>query len=278
MPANSAGFLCFWRIGAYPELSTHPENMEYPFSLIRKKARQIVSRSPSPFFYTDLSNAVSQSRQFFHTNDIVTKLRAFAEKNLENDFGHGMNHAVKVSLDAGALILAECAIAGYSESFARRRMLIVQCAGLLHDIRRKEKNHARKGAEHAAGILKSYPFSKSEIEDIRLAINNHEAFRSVEAVDTPEGLLVSNCLYDADKFRWGPDNFTDTVWDMVAFSGISLSRFLTFYPRGMQTLEKIKSTFRTQTGKKYGPQFIEIGIAIGEEVLGFIKSEFPDIA
>ena len=266
-------------------LEAYTENMESPFSLIRDKARQIASRSPSPDFHTDFSKAVHLSRQYFDTNPVVLKPRAFAEKMLENDFGHGLNHAVKVSLDAGTLILVESALAGQSEAFALRRLMIVQCAGLLHDIKRKETDHAIKGAEYAAKILtsglfskKKNPFTKSEIEDIRLAINNHEAFKTVRKIDTPEGLLVSDCLYDADKFRWGPDNFTDTVWEMVAYSGISLPRFVAFYPRGMESLARIKSTFRTPTGKKYGPQFVDIGIAIGEEVFRFIQSEFPDIA
>jgi hypothetical protein len=42
----------------------------------------------------------------------------------------------------------------------------------------------------------------------------------------------------------------------------------------MEKLETIKTTFRTDTGKKYGPQFIDLGLAIGEELFGVIRSEF----
>jgi hypothetical protein len=48
------------------------------------------------------------------------------------------------------------------------------------------------------------------------------------------------------------------------------------YPKGMQGIARIKSTFRTPTGKKYGPQFIDIGLAIGKELYDVIKAEFPD--
>jgi len=47
------------------------------------------------------------------------------------------------------------------------------------------------------------------------AIRNHEAFKeTLEAADK-EGRLVSDALYDADKFRWGPENFTTTLWTIV---------------------------------------------------------------
>jgi len=116
--------------------------------------------------------------------------------------------------------------------------------------------------------------SSDEIEDICIAIRNHEAFRDTVTVDSREGALISDCLYDADKFRWGPDNFTDTLWDMVDFKRPSLSDFLRRYPSGMESLVLIKSTFRTATGKKYGPQFIDHGITIGDELLRVITTEF----
>ena len=48
------------------------------------------------------------------------------------------------------------------------------------------------------------------------------------------------------------------------------------YPQGMEGLEKIKTTFRTDTGKNYGPQFIDIGLAIGKELYEVIQSEFSE--
>ena len=48
------------------------------------------------------------------------------------------------------------------------------------------------------------------------------------------------------------------------------------YPQGMEGLEKIKTTFRTPTGKKYGPRFIDLGLAIGEKLYAVIQSEFSD--
>lgn len=255
--------------------------MELLYVRIRKRARQIVFRFPLPDFYKDFSWAYDLSGKVFETDPVIRTLHAFVAEHLENDFGHGLKHAVKVTLDAGALMFIEQTgpqpRSPEADDRIIRNVLVVQCAGLLHDIRRKEKNHADKGADYAKELLKTYPLSPDETEDISQAIRNHEAFKEGPAFSTSRGLLVSDCLYDADKFRWGPDNFTDTVWDMVSFSRTPLPEFIAFYPKGMEILEKIRSTFRTHTGKKYGPQFIDIGLAVGNELYEVIKTEFAHL-
>lgn len=247
------------------------------YARIRKRARQIVSRFPSPVFYNDFSREIESSRHYFDTDPVITRLKSYVARHIEDDFGHGIQHSIKVALDAGTLMIIEGCLEGYSDDFTRRRVCIVQCAGLLHDIKRKHKNHATQGAVFAGKILKDYQFTPDEVNNICNAIHNHEAFKSNVAINTPEGELVSDCLYDADKFRWGPDNFTDTVWDMVLFYNPPLSTFLNRYPKGMESLAKIKNTFRTNTGKKYGPQFIDIGLAIGNELFDVIKTEFAHL-
>jgi hypothetical protein len=147
---------------------------------------------------------------------------------------------------------------------------------LLHDIRRKRPNHAEESARHARRLMSGRAISPGEIADICLAIRNHEAFKTALSVNTHEGALVSDCLYDADKFRWGPDNFTDTLWAMTVFNRLSLQEFLRHFPHGMESLARIKTTFRTPTGKKYGPQFIDIGIAAGEAIYHLLAGEFNE--
>jgi hypothetical protein len=241
---------------------------------IQQKALEIASGFPLPVFYREHRPACDVSRGFFETDAVVSKLRLFVADHIENDFGHGMNHVLKVTIDAGALILIEGQNRGYAPECINRLVLIVQCAGLLHDIKRKHKNHAVEGGKFAEELLRSYPLTADEINDIRLSIRNHEAFKEVEIMDTPEGTLVSDCLYDADKFRWGPDNFTETVWDMLAFSETAIDRFVDHYPRSVEGLSRIKSTFRTPTGKKYGPQFIDLGISIGQVIYVWLKKTY----
>ena len=80
------------------------------------------------------------------------------------------------------------------------------------------------------------------------------------------GRLISDALYDADKFRWGPDNFTTTLWDMLGYAKINIELFLAGYKKGIEGIKRIKDTFRTKTGKEYGPEFIDLGLKIGDEI------------
>jgi len=244
------------------------------YARLREQARQIASRYPPADFYRDHAAAVGISRSLFESDALVLDLRQTVCARLEDDFGHGLLHAAKVALDAGALIHIEGQAAGYSGGYLARRVSIAHCAGLLHDIQRKQNNHAEQGASRARELLAAYPLAADEIDDVCIAIRNHEAFKSTVSVQTREGALVSDCLYDADKFRWGPDNFTDTLWAMIAFTRPTLSDFLKHYPAGMASLARIKSTFRTATGRAYGPGFIDLGVAIGEELYQAIRNEF----
>ena len=244
------------------------------YTRLQRRARQIVSRYPPPDFYTDFSRAFSLSRSTFDTHPTISDLRFFVTQRLEDDFGHGLLHATKVALDAGCLVMAEGERIGYSPGLIKRLMVVVQVAALLHDLKRKEPDHAVRGASFAAVLLGGYPFSIEEREDVRLAILDHEAFKKRVPINSRRGALVSDCLYDADKFRWGPDNFTDTLWHMVFFQNPPFDDFVASFPKGLQSLSRIRETFRTATGRLYGPRFIDIGIAVGEELFEVIKTEF----
>jgi hypothetical protein len=64
---------------------------------------------------------------------------------------------------------------------------------------------------------------------------------------------------------------------MASFFEIPVVKFMELYPNGMENIAKIKHTFRTGTGKKFGPQFIDTGLAIGEELFDVIHREFADL-
>jgi hypothetical protein len=248
--------------------------MPIVYDRLRERARAIIATLDPPPFYSDCRTACTASRRLFENDPLVGRLKTFVHRHVEEDFGHGLQHLTKVTLDAGALIHIEGRSAGYEPAYLKRRMQLVQFAGLLHDFKRKDKDHAISGARFARELLATYPFETREIEDISLAIRNHEAFKPPLAAASQSGRLISDSLYDADKFRWGPDNFADTVWEMVSYHQPSLEEFLNRYPKGMAGIERIKPTFRTPTGRRYGPQFIDLGLTVGRELLVVIQNEF----
>lgn len=250
--------------------------MDAIYDQIRNQALKIASGYPTAEFYRDFLKQVEFSSRFFYSDPVVCKLRKFVTQKIDNDFGHGMDHADKVALDAGSLMAIEGERNDYPDPFLTHRVRMAQCSGLLHDIKRKHKKHAKEGAMYAGKVLAAYPFSADDVVDICAAIENHEAFGEASESKTREGALLSGCLYDSDKFRWGPDNFTHTVWDMVSYANIPIKKFVGLYPKGISFLGKIKDTFRTPTGKKYGPQFIDIGLSIGKELHIYIKTELAD--
>lgn len=248
--------------------------MDTVYLEIREVARKVVARYPQPAFYVDHRSEVMTSRRFFHSERSIIRLRQDMTECIDNDLGHGMGHVEKVAVDAGTLVIIESRAAGLAEPRVRRNLLLVQCAGLLHDICRKETRHAEKGAQTARTILSDYPLIPDEIGWVCTAIRNHEAFARLERLPAQPSKMISDCLYDADKFRWGPDNFSDTIWEMVGFWNPPLDVFLKHYPKSMALLKKIRGTFRSQTGRQYGPQFIDMGIAIGEALYQIIRNDF----
>jgi hypothetical protein len=146
----------------------------------------------------------------------------------------------------------------------------------LHDLRRGEKDHAKASAFAASRILQESSISSRKREYIVQAIANHEAFVEPKRVDSPVGQMISDALYDADKFRWDPDNFTVTLWQMLRSSRAPIARLIRGFPEGMEGIARIKETFRTETGKIYGPEFIELGLKIGGKVYQFLQERFSE--
>jgi hypothetical protein len=139
-------------------------------------------------------------------------------------------------------------------------------AGLLHDIKRREQDHAVRGSIEAEKILKALGVDERSRSHITYAIRNHEAFKTTCDLDDEGGCMVSDALYDADKFRWGPENFTGTLWLMVEAHHTPPEALHKTFKEKMKGIERIKETFRTATGKRYGPEFIDQGVTIGNAI------------
>lgn len=252
--------------------------MQQIYSILRQTAREIAAAFPDPAFYRDFSLPVTRSREMYRANPMVRGLSVYVMEETRSNLGHGLGHAEKVALDAGAIAGIEATRANLSDQAVDRLVLLAHCAGLLHDIRRRHRQHAVKGAEAAREKLtQDHLLDQESIACIAFAIRNHEAFKDAQQPASRECDILSGSLYDADKFRWGPDNFTHTVWKMIeAGPPPSLSGFIRLYPQALEYIAAIKNTFRTAVGRQYGPQFIDIGLEIGRELFRKMESDFKD--
>jgi len=230
----------------------------------QKLCKRLASQVEQPRFYVDRKGEYEASRRAFESDPMVGRALDIV-KERGDVLGHGLSHVRKVAVDAGALVLIEMDQEASQEE-KRRALLLAHLAGVLHDIRREQPEHAQRGADEAEAILSDFDLEERERGAIVQAIRNHEAFKPEVPLDDPSLQLLSDALYDADKFRWGPDNFTETVWFMLAPFNIPIAAMLGHFNTSLEGIVKIKDTFRTPTGQEYGPDFIAKGLQIGERL------------
>ncbi len=235
---------------------------------LRGQAAELASALPRPSFYAACEDQMRYCRSVFFDHPLILRLREDVLPFLMDQYGHGIEHSKTVAIEAGAIALAEL---GHDLSRARRLSLLSQLAGLLHDTRRMESRHAAKGAELADIILHDYPLEPEEKQAVAFAVASHEAFTDHEPPGDPDSALVAGALYDADKFRWGPDNFTTTIWEMCDYLELDLDEIARRFPQGVEMIGRIADTFRTETGRRYGPEFIDIGLVLGREVRALLQ-------
>lgn len=233
---------------------------------LRRQARRMASLQPIPAFYLDCAVELQFSWDMFFDHPLVLRLQEDCLPFLYDDFGHGVEHSKKVAQEACAIVLVEGT--ALSPEDCRHLGLLAQFAGLLHDTCRLEPHHADKGAEVAGMILKDYPLAERDRELVALAIAAHEAFKPGQALpEDPRARLLAGALYDADKFRWGPDNFVTTLWEICDYEEWSIQEISDRFPEGLERVQAVADTFRTRTGRTYGPQMIEQGLSLGRELL-----------
>jgi hypothetical protein len=243
---------------------------------LQREAERIAAKQQLPEFYGRFKSQYALARKLYFTHPLVIRLRECVRPCLSEDLGHGMFHSSRVSIDGATLIHVELDASPMGRGGVERLMILGLVAGLLHDIRRAVKKHAEVGALEAARILTNFPLSDEEVQWVCEAIRNHEAFVAPTACGRPSGQLISDCLYDADKFRWGPDNFTHTLWHMVNHYRMTPRSLIEKFPWGIAGILRIQDTFRTPTGRQYGPEIIEAGVVIGKEIYRYLIAHFGE--
>jgi hypothetical protein len=63
---------------------------------------------------------------------------------------------------------------------------------------------------------------------------------------------------------------------MLRSSGAPIAPLVRRFPKGMEGISAIKETFRTETGRVYGPEFIELGLKIGVKVHQLLLERFSE--
>lgn len=235
------------------------------YAQLKETALQAACRIGRPLFYEQHMKELLISSAFFESTRVISRCLQFLDEAKLHP-AHGILHCEKVAREAGALLLVERLKRGLEDTDRDALLLSVQIAGLFHDIRRSEADHPIAGSREAALILRSFDMSDCYKQYIVAAIRNHEAFKKVLSSADEPARLVSDCLYDADKFRWGPDNFTKTLWLITESFDIPLKRLYQDFEEKLEGISRISETFRTDTGRRYGPEFIEIGVRIGNEI------------
>jgi hypothetical protein len=249
----------------------HSEDFREQYRHAQEIARRITGEVGEPSFYREQKRAVETSGRVFGDHPLVVQAITVLGADPDRK-GHGLSHITKVAVDAGAIILVEREELGAREGVLRL-VALAHVAGVLHDIKREEKDHARKGGEEAGRLLLDFDLGEGERSAIVDAITNHEAFRPVLPLDHPDWQLLSDALYDADKFRWGPDNFSEMIWDMVSRRNVPLSAVLGRFLKGMEGVGRIRETFRSKTGRHYGPDFIDRGMEIGRRLYAELTAD-----
>lgn len=237
--------------------------MTNTFDILKSEAKEYSSKK-RPTFYEHFAPELSYSKETFFDHPLILRCSEDVIPFLYDEFGHGIEHSKNVAIEAGTIILAEL----YQTNLQLGRNLVVlaQIAGLLHDVCRMEDNHAVQGANLSFQILKDFPLSDQDKQLISFAIENHEAFQERSTPPDFKSELLSGALYDADKFRWGPDNFVTTLWEICDYQEWPMEKIMERFPKAFEIIDSISDTFKTPTGQIYGPEFIDIGLELGNYI------------
>lgn len=235
------------------------------YQKLQEKALNLAGSLPLPSFYRTHGAHIERAEEMLENHEFIGKCRAFLDES-QLECAHGVCHCETVARDAGVIVLIEGPGLRLSPSDNESLFIAAIIAGLLHDIKRKEQDHAVRGSIEAEKILTRLGMGLRERQYIADAIRNHEAFQETFDRDDAAGRLISDALYDADKFRWGPENFSTTLWIMVTTNNTPLEALHRTFREKMKGIERIKETFRTGTGKQYGPEIIDQGIVIGNAI------------
>lgn len=230
---------------------------------LKRRARDLaVSRAQSAFSL-ECAEELTHAGDIFFDHPLLLRLQNDALGYLNEACGLGVEHGKRVAMDAAALVLAEpCGIAVDDR---RRLAVLAEMAGLLHDALRHEEDHAERGADLCLRILRGYSISPEERLWIAAAVAGHEEGGPQPEHNPEPARLLAGAVHDADVFRFGPDIFVTTLWELCECDEWPLERIAGCFPQGVTRARTLADSFRTEGGRRYGPQLLAEGLSLAEE-------------
>ncbi|MDQ7835668.1 MAG: HD domain-containing protein [Humidesulfovibrio sp.] len=230
---------------------------------LKRRARDLaVSRAQSAFSL-ECAEELTYARDLFFDHPLLLRLQGDALGFLNEACGLGVEHGKRVAMDAAALILVEPS--GLSADERRRLTVLAEMAGLLHDALRHEDNHAEKGADLCLRILRGYAISPEERLWIAGAVAAHEKDGTQPQEAGEHARLLAGAVHDADIFRYGPDIFATTLWELCECDEWSLEQIAAAFPEGVRRAKALAGSFHTESGRRYGPPLLAEGVSLSEE-------------
>lgn len=230
---------------------------------LKRHARDLAASRPQPAFVLDCAEEISHASNLFFDHPLMQKLQSDALGFLNDPCGIGVEHGKRVAIDAAALVLAEPS--GLNQEERRRLCLLAEIAGLLHDALRHEDDHAEKGADLCLRILRGYALAPEERIWIAQAVALHETSLPLADGGPETARLLTGAVHDADCFRFGPDIFTATLWELCDCDEWSLEEIARIFPEGTKRSQSCVKRFRTEQGRKYGPGLMAEGISLAKD-------------
>jgi len=243
---------------------------------LKRRARELAAGQPQSAFALDCAEELGHASTLFFEHPLMQRLQGDALGFLNEPCGLGVEHGKRVAIDAAALVLAEPT--GLDPEARRRLALLAEMAGLLHDAMRFEDNHAEKGADLCLRILRSYHLDPEEIVWIAQAVALHETALPLVLNGPETARLLSGVLHDADCFRFGPDIFAATVWELCDCDEWTLEDIARAFPEGPKRAASLTKSFRTEQGRRYGPALIDEGLSLAQEYTRLFEQELAQAA
>lgn len=229
---------------------------------LKNHAKKLAKEMPVAAFYLDHATEMAFAWDLFFNHSVLLRLQEDCLAFLYDDYMFGIEHSKKVAHDAAAIILSE--ESGLTQEEKRHLAFLAQVAGLVHDVQRGEDDHAHRSADAVDSILAGYPIEADDVALIVRAVAGHEERTEPSDYPDPPTRLLCQALYDADKFRFGPDIFSTTMWLFCDYNSWSLAETAGQFPKGISAAKAVVHTFRTDVARRYGPELIEQGIKLGE--------------